>query len=113
MRRLHFRVAVVLAATVFAGATAAAPAWLDIARDMEKEGEAVHPGTDGGSGWYVAYGYDKLATLDVSGCPALETLAATRQYGSMEGPLRTIYMTQAQSESVTVTKNPSAQIVVK
>ncbi len=43
MRRLHFRVAVVLAATVFAGATAAAPAWLDIARDMEKEGEAVHP----------------------------------------------------------------------
>ena len=65
------------------------------------------------SGWYVAYGYDKLATLDVSGCPALETLAATRQYSSMEGPLRTIYMTQAQSESVTVTKNPSAQIVVK
>jgi surface protein len=59
------------------------------------------------------YGCTNLATLDVSGCPALETLAATRQYGSMEGPLRTIYMTQAQSESVTVTKNPSAQIVVK
>lgn len=54
MKRLHSRMAVVLAATVFAEASAAAPAWLDIARDMEKEGEAVHPGTDGGSGWYVA-----------------------------------------------------------
>ncbi len=54
MSRRHFRMAAVLAALGFAGATAAAPAWLDIARDMEKEGEAVHPGTDGGSGWYVA-----------------------------------------------------------
>ena len=65
------------------------------------------------SSWQVYYGYDKLVTLDVSGCPALETLDARRQYGSAEGPLRTIYMTQAQSEKVTVQKNPSAQIVIK
>ena len=65
------------------------------------------------SSWVVAYGYDKLATLDVSGCPALETLNAKRQYSSMEGPLRTIYMTQAQADRVTVTANPSAQIVIK
>lgn len=65
------------------------------------------------SSWYIMYGYDRLATLDVSGCPALKTLNAKRQYNSAEGPLRTIYMTQAQAESVEVTKNPSAEIVVK
>ncbi|MBP3202843.1 MAG: BACON domain-containing protein [Bacteroidales bacterium] len=65
------------------------------------------------SSWYIMYGYDKLATLDVTGCPKLATLNAQRQYNSSEGPLRTIYMTQAQSETVEVTKNPSAEIVVK
>ena len=65
------------------------------------------------SSWYIMYGYDKLATLDVTGCPSLETLEATRQYNSSEGPLRTIYMTQAQADKVAVSKNPSAQIVIK
>ena len=65
------------------------------------------------SSWYILYGYDRLETLDVSGCPALTTLQALRQYNGTESPLRTIYMTAAQAESVAVTTNPSAQIVVK
>lgn len=63
--------------------------------------------------YYVMYGYDLLETLDVTGCPALKTLNATRQYSSYQGPLSTIYMTQAQSETVSVTKHSNAQIVVK
>lgn len=63
--------------------------------------------------WHVQYGYDKLETLDVTGCPALATLDAKRQYNSYEGPLKTIYMTKEQAESVLVTKHPSAEIVVK
>jgi len=63
--------------------------------------------------YYIRYGYDSLETLDVTGCPALTTLNATRQYNTYQGPLSTIYMTQAQSESVTVTKHSNAQIVVK
>ncbi len=76
-------------------------------------GEKLESLTVACTSYYIRYGYDYLETLDVTGCPALTTLDATRQYNSYQGPLSTIYMTQAQSETVTVTKHSNAQIVVK
>ena len=54
MRRMILRFSVVTGAFALAGAAIAAPAWLDIARDMAKDGESVHPGVAGDAGWYVA-----------------------------------------------------------
>ena len=39
---------------MLAGGAFAAPPWLDIAREMAADGEAVRPGTADGGGWYVA-----------------------------------------------------------
>ena len=54
MRRMILRFSVVTGAFALAGAAIAAPAWLDIAREMAKDGESVHPGVAGDAGWYVA-----------------------------------------------------------
>lgn len=54
MRRLKTCSAVCAAAALLAGGAVAAPPWLDIAREMAADGEAVRPGTADGGGWYVA-----------------------------------------------------------
>lgn len=54
MRRLKTCSAVCAAAALLAGGAFAAPPWLDIAREMAADGEAVRPGTVDGGGWYVA-----------------------------------------------------------
>ncbi len=73
-------------------------------------GENIKTITMDCSSWQLYY--DKLATLDVTGCPALEKLSANRTfYGS--SPLRTVYMTAAQAESVAVTVSSATQIVIK
>ena len=54
MRRLKTCSAVCAAAALLAGGAFAAPPWLDIAREMAADGEAVRPGTADGGGWYVA-----------------------------------------------------------
>lgn len=54
MRCLLLRFTVVALAFALADAAIAAPAWLDIAREMAKDGESVHPGVAENAGWYVA-----------------------------------------------------------
>lgn len=51
--------------------------------------------------------YDKLETLDVTGCPKLKTCNVDRQN------LKTLYVTQEQKENVAFTNQGSLQIVVK
>ena len=51
----YIRAAAVLAAALMGGATVSAgPPWLDIAREMEADGETVRPGAAEDGGWYVA-----------------------------------------------------------
>lgn len=52
---------------------------------------------------------NKLRTLDVSGCPKLRTLVCTMQ----ENLLETVYMSEAQRGTVTVTKDGNTQIVYR
>lgn len=74
------------------------------------------------SSYYIYYGYDMIRTLDVTGCPALKTLKAKREYSSSwagnSTSLKTINMTAAQKAAVdagtlTVDKSDSCEIVVK
>lgn len=73
------------------------------------------------SSYYIYYGYDKFAKLDVTGCPALTDLKAKREYSGWGNPtcvLKEIYITAAQqaaieSGSLTVTKSDMTEIKVK
>lgn len=73
------------------------------------------------SSYYISYGYEKLVELDVTGCPALATLQAKREYSSYGAPvcyLTTIWMTSAQKEAadagtMTVEKSTVTEIKVK
>ena len=60
----------------------------------------------GGGGWWEPT--DVLATIDVSGCPALETLNAQRN----AGVLKTIYLKQGQVIP-NLTYTAGAEIVYK
>lgn len=58
--------------------------------------------------------YEACQFLDVTGCPKLKTLKAKREpYGGGTVVLKTIYMTQAQSETVKVYKSDQTSIVIK
>ncbi len=73
------------------------------------------------SSYYISYGYEKLATIDVTGCPALKTLQVKREYnryGSIYCYLNTINVTAAQKSAIdagtlTVEKSDKTEIVVK
>lgn len=73
------------------------------------------------SSYYISYGYEKLAELDVTGCPALTKLQAKREYSSYGAPkcyLTTIWLTSAQNDAVTagtlsVEKSTLTEIKVK
>lgn len=56
MRRLQRKAvgAAFAVGILLSGAAQAAPAWLDIAREMAVDGETVRPGTADGGGWYIA-----------------------------------------------------------
>ncbi len=70
---------------------------------------------------YITYGYELLAELDVTGCPALESLHAKRErtsYGVTKCRLVSIYLTSAQNDAVTagtlaVEKSTLTEIKVK
>ena len=61
--------------------------------------------------WYVDW--EKLESIDVTGCPRLETLNVKRENYYGQSALHTLYMTAAQAESVSVTKLDKTQIVVR
>lgn len=74
------------------------------------------------SSYYIYYGYELLTTLDVTGCPALKTLKAKREYSSSwygnTCILTTIYVTSTQKSAIdagtlTVEKADSTEITVK
>lgn len=55
------------------------------------------------SSYYISYGYEKLATIDVTGCPALKNLQVNRaynRYGSVTCYLKTINVTAAQKAAI-------------
>lgn len=62
--------------------------------------------------YYVDYEYN-LESIDVTGCPKLETLNVKRTNSYGDSALRYIYMTAAQAASVSVTKLDKVEIVVK
>ena len=55
--------------------------------------------------WYI--GYDKVTSIDVSGCPALKTLNANRS-----DKIKTLYLKQGQTIE-NLTKNDATEIVYK
>ena len=61
--------------------------------------------------WYVDW--EQLESIDVTGCPKLETLNVKRENDYGQSALHTLYMTAAQKESVSVTKLDKTQIVVR
>lgn len=73
------------------------------------------------SSYYIYYGYDKLAKLDVTGCPALAELRAKREYSGWGDPscvLTEIYITAAQQTAIdagtlSVVKSDMTKLVVK
>lgn len=71
-----------------------------------------------GSSMYIGYGYESsLEWVDVTGCPALTSLN-TRRVGNSSWynqatSLSKIYVTAAQAETVTFTKNDHTEVVVK
>ena len=65
------------------------------------------------SAYYIRY-ETSLNAFDVTGCPALETLNVLRQYSSSRvSSLKYVYMTEAQMESVAVTKHANVQLVTR
>lgn len=73
------------------------------------------------SSYYIYYGYDKFSKLDVTGCPALTTLNAKREYSGWGSPscaLTEIYITAAQQAAIeagtlSVEKSDKTKLVVK
>lgn len=73
------------------------------------------------SSYYIYYGYDKFAKLDVTGCPALTNLKAKREYAGWGDPscaLTEIYVTAAQQAAIdagtlSVEKSDMTKLVVK
>lgn len=72
--------------------------------------------------YYISYGYDRIETLDVSGCPALKSLgcnrSATGWSGDVTFSIQTVYVSAAQKAAIdagtlTVDKYSDTQIVVK
>ncbi|HBH08368.1 MAG TPA: hypothetical protein DDX40_03080 [Rikenellaceae bacterium] len=73
------------------------------------------------SSYYISIGDEKLATINVTGCPALKTLQAKREcdmFGMIDCCLNTIYVTATQkaaidAETLTVEKSDKTSIAVK
>ncbi len=73
------------------------------------------------SSYYISYGYEKLATIDVTGCPSLKDLQVNRaynRYGSIYCYLNNINVTAAQKAAIdagtlVVEKPEQTQYVVK
>ena len=84
-------------------------------------GPAVETIKANSSSYYISYGYEKLATIDVTGCPSLKDLQANRAYNSWGAPicyLTAINVTAAQKAAIdagtlTVDKQDTTNYVVK
>ena len=88
------------------------------AKDVVFKGTQVTSIDFSGASSYIGYGYeDSLESVDVTGCPALTTLNTRRVSNSSwswyESSLAKIYVTAAQKDALTVTKNDHTEIVVK
>lgn len=88
------------------------------AKDVVFKGSQVTSIDFSGSSSYIGYGYESsLESVDVTGCPALTSLNTRRvsssSWYSQQTSLATIYVTAAQKEVLTVTKNDHTEIVVK
>ena len=88
------------------------------AKDVVFKGSQVTSIDFSASSSYIGYGYEtSLETVDVTGCPALTTLNTRRVSSSSwyteETSLAKIYVTAAQKDALTVTKNDHTEIVVK
>ena len=62
--------------------------------------------------YYVDYEYN-LNSIDVTGCPKLETLNVKRTNSWGDSALKYVYMTAAQAATVAVTKVDKVEIVVR
>lgn len=73
------------------------------------------------SSWMIAYGYERCASLDITGCTSLESLKARREaqdYYGMKCTMKTIYVTAAQKAAIeagtiTVDKSDLSEYVIK
>lgn len=88
------------------------------AKDVVFKGTQVTSIDFSGASSYIGYGYEtSLESVDVTGCPALTTLNTRRVSSSswytQETSLAKIYVTAAQKDVLTVTKNDHTEIVVK
>ena len=88
------------------------------AKDVVIKGENVKHIDYSASNSYIGYNYESaFESIDVTGCPALETLNVNRRSSSTwysgKSSLKYVYMTAAQQASVTVDKQDSVEIVVK
>ena len=88
------------------------------AKDVVFKGSQVTSIDFSGSSTYIGYGYEtSLESVDVTGCPALTTLNTRRVSSSSwyrnETSLAKIFVTAAQKDALTVTKNDHTEIVVK
>ena len=85
----------------------------DIASAIEFKGSKITEIDFSASGYYMSS--ERLESIDVTGCPALTKLNCNRKasWGSSNSPVKYIYMTAAQAESVQVTKLATTEIVIK